>query len=373
VTQGPYKKYQKLLSTLELDPDPEQEKACKILQDLRDKLIEEKQQKKTKPSLFQRLTGSEKKKNSKPPIKGVYLYGGVGRGKSMLMDLFFESLPKTVKARRVHFHEFMIEVHDYIHSRRMDESGVGMVEQALPSLADLILRQYDVLCFDEFHVTDITDAMILGRLFKILFENDLIIVATSNWEPDRLYEGGLQRERFLPFIDLLKSRVKTQHLDSPHDYRVLGIKIEGTYFTPLNSKAKKSADSVFSELTQGNMAEEMTLTVKGREIKVKETLKGIARFTFAELCERPYGAEDYLTITRNFHTVFIEGVPKMGYDRRNEAKRFMNLIDALYEGRRRVIITAQTTPEKLYSGHDHAFEFERTVSRLIEMQSDTYP
>ena len=372
MTQGPYDKYQKLLSTLELDPDPEQEKACEVLQALFDKLTAEKEEK-PKPNLFQRLTRSDKKEDFKPPIKGVYMFGGVGRGKSMLMDLFFDSLPEMVKARRVHFHEFMIEVHDYIHSRRMAEDGMGSVDQALPSLADLILRQYDVLCFDEFHVTDITDAMILGRLFKILFENDMIVVATSNWEPDRLYEGGLQRERFLPFISLLKSRVRTLHLDSPHDYRVMGIKIEGTYFTPLNSKAKKAADSVFSELTQGDKGDVVTLSVKGREIKVKESAKGIARFTFAELCERPYGAEDYLTITKNFHTLFIEGIPKMGYDRRNEAKRFMNLIDALYEGRRRVIITAAAAPEKLYSGHDHAFEFERTVSRLIEMQSDSYP
>lgn len=372
MTQGPYPKYQKLLKSLELDADPEQEKACQALQNLYDKLLEEKPEK-PKPTLFQRLAGSAREQEFTPPIKGVYMYGGVGRGKSMLMDLFFDSLPETVKARRVHFHEFMIEVHDYIHSRRMAEDGLESVDQALPSLAGMISRDNRVLCFDEFHVTDITDAMILGRLFKILFENDLAVVATSNWPPDKLYEGGLQRERFLPFIKLLKSRVQTIHLDSPHDYRVQGIKIEGTYFSPLNSKAKKEADSVFKALTQDAKSEEQKLTVKGREITIKETAKGIARFTFPDLCERPYGAEDYLTITKNFHTIFIDGVPKMGYDRRNEAKRFMNLIDALYEGRRRVIITAAAKPENLYSGHDHAFEFQRTVSRLIEMQSDGYP
>tara|TARA_B100001989_G_scaffold252785_1_gene236201 strand:+ start:1561 stop:2685 length:1125 start_codon:yes stop_codon:yes gene_type:complete len=372
-SSGPLAEYQKQIESGDIKPDSVQETACQELQRLYEELTVEKQQER-KSSLFQRMFSSPpKEKNLVQSPKGIYMHGGVGRGKSMLMDLFVATLPDTVKVRRVHFHEFMVEVHDYIHSRRMDDGARGLVDQALPSLAELITRRYDVLCFDEFHVTDITDAMILGRLFKILFENDLVVVATSNWEPDRLYEGGLQRELFLPFIKLLISRVNILHLDSPHDYRVLGVKIEGTYFSPLNKEARKQADSLFKALTQGLEVKEQSIEVKGRQIITRESADGIARFTFAELCERPHGAEDYLTITQHFHTVFLEDIPKLGYDRRNEAKRLMNLIDALYEGRRRVIITAAAKPEKLYTGHDHAFEFERTISRLIEMQSDGYP
>jgi cell division protein ZapE len=267
----------------------------------------------------------------------------------------------------------MIEVHDYIHSRSADDSTKGMVDQALPSLAALIARKARILCFDEFHVVDITDAMILGRLFKILFEHDVIVVATSNWAADDLYKDGLQRDRFLPFIALFKSKVEEIHLDSPHDYRAQTKQIAGTYFTPLNRATQKTMDAVFETLTDGAIADEESFEVKGREIFVREAVGGYARFTFAQLCERPHGAEDYLEIARRYHTVFLEGVPKLSYDRRNEAKRLMNLIDALYERRVRVIISAATKPDKLYAGHDHAYEFERTISLLLEMQSDEYP
>ncbi|MCB1592886.1 MAG: AFG1 family ATPase, partial [Alphaproteobacteria bacterium] len=301
-----------------------------------------------------------------------YLYGGVGRGKSMLMDLFYDCLPETLPKRRVHFHEFMIEVHDYIHTRRSEDVVNGAVDEALPSLGEIICRRSRVLCFDEFHVTDVADAMILGRLFRLLFERGVVVVATSNWPPDRLYEGGLQRERFLPFIALLKEKMEVVHLDSPTDYRERMLAGEGTYFTPLSRDSDQHMDKVFSALTGNADVHEEKLFVKGRRLPVR-TAKGVARFTFAQLCEQPLGAEDYLAIAKNFHTVLLEHVPVLRYDRRNEAKRLMNLIDALYDKRVRLVVSADAPPEKLYSGHDHGFEFQRTVSRLQEMQGEGYP
>ncbi|MBI1301731.1 MAG: cell division protein ZapE [Alphaproteobacteria bacterium] len=370
MTGTPLSQYNSLVKDGTLKADPVQKKAVQELERLYEEVTSQKES--LVSSFFKRLKG-EGGNN----IKGVYLFGGVGRGKSMLMDLFFDTLPDDIKKRRVHFHEFMIEVHDYIHSRSMDESmgsgGKGMVEQALPSLADLIIRKSSILCFDEFHVTDITDAMILGRLFKILFEHGLIVVATSNWGPDDLYKDGLQRDRFLTFIELLKTKVNAVHLDSPHDYRTQTIKVEGTYFTPLNAVTEHELDNIFAKITKQAKLEKRTLRVKGRDIVTNRSAHGVARFTFSELCERPHGAEDYIEIANVFHTVFLEKIPTLGYDRRNEAKRFMNLIDALYEARTRVIISAETSPGRLYRGHDHAYEFERTVSRLLEMQSDSYP
>ncbi len=299
--------------------------------------------------------------------KGVYMYGGVGRGKSMLMDLFFQSLPNEMKKRRVHFHAFMIETHDWLHKRRGD-----MVDTLLPDYAKYVTKQTDVLCFDEFYVTDVADAMILGRLFTALIEKGVAIVCTSNWNPDRLYEGGLQRDRFLPFIELLKERMDIVHLDSDTDYRTLSGEKTDVYFMPLGKMADSKANNLFAGLTDCADVTSETLTVKGRDIVVPKTAGGIARFTFAQLCEQPHGAEDYLAIADRYHTVFLEGVPKMGYDRRNEVKRLMNLIDILYDNNIRLVMTADAVPDKLYYGGDHAFEFQRTVSRLVEMQSLQY-
>ena len=370
MTQSPLETYHSRIKAGALHEDAVQENAVKELQRLYDELLSD--EKKPKLSFFERITRKNEHDELSVPL-GVYMHGGVGRGKSMLMDLFYDCLPETMKKRRVHFHEFMIEVHDYINTRSSDDSVKGIVDQALPSLANIIAKKSRILCFDEFHVVDITDAMILGRLFKILFEHDVIVVATSNWAPDDLYKDGLQRDRFLPFIKLLKSRVRSIHLNNPHDYRTLGIQIDDTYFTPINRGTQSKMDDVFAALTQGEKPAEETLTVKGRDIVVEQAVKGVARFTFAQLCERPHGAEDYLEIARKYHSVLLEGVPKLSYDRRNEVKRLMNLIDALYEARVRVIISAATTPEKLYQGSDHAYEFERTVSRLLEMKSEGYP
>lgn len=356
---SPKNLYQTRLDEGLLKPDPVQEKAIAALE-----------------QLFQALQNGKPKKRwfskkDKPP-KGLYMYGGVGRGKSMLMDLFYECLPDAISKQRVHFHAFMIDVHDYLHSRREDDGITEGVDATLPLLAARIAEKSRVLCFDEFHVTDVADAMILGRLFRALFERGVVVVATSNWEPDRLYENGLQRDRFFPFINLIKEKMDVLYLDSTHDYRTQFLRQEGTYFTPLGTQSTRKVNSVFNALTDNapHYAEE--LEVKGRKIKVESTAKGVARFTFAQLCERPHGAEDYLEITRNYHTVFLESVPKLGYDRRNEAKRLVTLIDALYEAGTKLVMTADAPPDKLYRGSEHALEFERTVSRLLEMQSAEY-
>jgi cell division protein ZapE len=213
--------------------------------------------------------------------------------------------------------------------------------------------------------------MILGRLFTALFEWEVIIVATSNWPPDRLYEGGLQRDRFLPFIELLKNKMDVIYLDSPNDYRTLFLQTEGSYFFPLGDNSSAKVRELFIRLTDGTAPHEDILQVKGRDIHVVSA-KGVAWFTFSQLCEQPLGAEDYLKIAHSYHTVFLENVPKLNYDRRNEAKRLMTLIDALYENHIRLIVTADAPPDKLYLGQDHGFEFQRTVSRLVEMQSEEY-
>jgi len=306
------------------------------------------------------------------PLRGVYMYGGVGRGKSMLMDLFYEALPVSVSRRRVHFHEFMIETHGYLHERRQEGEAADGTDGALMAYAEHIAQESHVLCFDEFHVTDVADAMILGRLFTALFARGVIVVSTSNWVPDELYKGGLQRELFLPFIALLQERMQVVHLDSVVDYR---MKFEGgseRYFTPANEKTQRKMDDLFTEMSGGAKVKSETLKVKGRVIEVSQVAKGVARFTFQQLCEQPYGAEDYLKIAQRYDTVFLENIRKMGYDRRNEAKRLMILIDALYESGTKLVISAATTPDKLYYGHDHAFEFDRTISRLVEMQSEAY-
>lgn len=347
-----------------LQADPEQDKAVQELQRLYDELMIAHTHKRT---WVQWLRGLGRHQKETP--KGVYMYGGVGRGKSMLMDLFFDALPTSIKKRRVHFHAFMIDVHDYFHSRRESDDFSEGVDGLVPSLASLIAARSKVLCFDEFHVTDVADAMILGRLFTALFDRGVVVIATSNWEPDSLYEGGLQRERFLPFIALLKNRMNVLYLDSDTDYREQFLAAEGMYFHPLNAETRTKINEVFVKLTQGKVPHRQILKVKGRNIVCTRAVEGVGRFTFAQLCETPHGAEDYIKIAESFHTIFLEDVPKLTYDRRNEAKRLMILIDALYEAGTKLIVSADAPAEDLYRGHDHEFEFQRTISRLNEMQN----
>lgn len=348
-------RYHAKIEAGEIAPDTAQEKVVAALNRLAMDV-------KKKP---RSLAGRLFRKNA--PVKGVYIYGSVGRGKSMVMDLFVSSLPDSIKKRRVHFHAFMIETQDWLHQRRAGKA----VDNLLPEYARHVADTVRVLCFDEFHVTDIADAMILSRLFTALFDQGVAVVATSNWPPDRLYEGGLQRERFLPFIALMKERMEIVFLDSEKDYRAQAVQDLETYLSPLNAQTKEKADMFFARLADGKPEERMVIRVKGRDIPVR-TANGAARFSFAELCEQPHGAEDYIKIGEEFHSIFIENIPKLGYDRRNETKRLMTLIDVLYDMRKRVVITADAAPDKIYTGHDYEFEFARTVSRLQEMQSSSY-
>lgn len=364
---NPLKLYNEKIQAGVLHADPEQLRAAHALQRLHEDLTVKFDYR--SHSWWQVL--AQKFKTPAAP-RGIYMYGGVGRGKSMLMDIFYNSLPGNVPKRRVHFHAFMIEVHDYFHSRREADDYSDGIDGLLPSLAALIAARSKVICFDEFHVTDVADAMILGRLFTALFEYGVVFVSTSNWEPDRLYEGGLQRDRFLPFIDLLKSKMEIIYLDSPTDYRAQFLKNEGSYFWPLGEKTKMRADEMFTRMTHNGQQSRSIIKVKGRNIVVNRAANGVARFTFSQLCENPHGAEDYLAIADNFHTIFLEGIPVMGYDRRNEAKRLMTLIDSLYEKGTKLVVTAESPPDELYIGDDHKFEFQRTVSRLMEMQSEEY-
>ena len=312
-----------------------------------------------------------------PPL-GLYIYGPVGRGKSMLMDLFFDSAPVPREhKRRVHFHAFMIEVHQRLHAWRQRTKG----EEAdpIPKLAEEIAAETWLLCFDEFQVSNIADAAILGRLFASLFDDGVVVVATSNRPPDDLYLGGLQRELFLPFIALMKEKLDIIALEGAVDYRLLRLRGRPVYHQPLGEQASRALDEAFAALTEdgedgtsGEPAAPCSLTVQGRKLQVPLASRGVARFTFEELCARPLGAADYLALATHFHTLVLADIPRLDRDRHNEAVRFMTLIDALYEHKVNLICSAAVAPSELYTEGDFAFEFQRTVSRLIEMQCDAY-
>jgi cell division protein ZapE len=300
-------------------------------------------------------------------LKGVYLHGGVGRGKSMLMDLFFVSAPDLPK-RRAHFHEFMLDVHQRLHGLRQDEAH----EDPMQALAEDLAKGHRLLCFDEFHVVNIADAMILGRLFERLFEQGVVLVATSNWPPQRLYENGLNRDRFLPFIDLLLAKVDVVPLEGPIDYRLDRLRDLPVYHQPLDDAVAAALDIAFAALTDGASAAPEEIAVGTRRLHVPRAAAGVARFEFADLCARPLGAADYLALTEQYYCLFLEGVPLLTPNRRNEARRFMTLVDALYERRVMLFVSAEASPERLYASADGAFEFQRTVSRLLEMQSSAW-
>jgi cell division protein ZapE len=301
------------------------------------------------------------------PPRGLYIHGAVGRGKTLLMDLFYRAVEFEPK-RRLHFHEFMAEVHEL-----MAEARATVEEDPIPHVAASIARRAQLLCFDELHVTDITDAMILGRLFKKLFEARVVLVATSNAAPKDLYRNGLQRENFLPFIALLERQLDVVELVAAKDYRLERLTGQTLYFTPLGDAAHRALDVAFTRLTGMDAGKPMALEVKGgRKLPVPQAAHGVARFSFADLCEEPLGAGDYLTIARTFHTLILEGIPVLAREKRNEARRFINLIDTLYDNQVGLIASAAAEPAALYVAGDGAQLFERTVSRLMEMRTEGY-
>lgn len=316
----------------------------------------------------------------KEPPRGIYMWGGVGRGKSMLMDWFFEKAPNKHK-RRVHFHAFMLDVHSRIGTwRKLDQSerrasdfhvrGAG--DDPIAPVAKSISAEARLLCFDEFHVTNIADAMILSRLFEALWRRGVIVVATSNREPERLYWQGLNRSLFLPFIDLLKEHMHVHELGGDEDHRLRKLQSAPVYYAPLDDAARAGLETAWKKLTSGQEPAPTILSVQGRDLELERTASGVAFASFDELCNAALGAADYLEIAQTFHTLILADVPQMEPEMRNEAKRFVTLIDALYEAKTNLIVSAAVSPEKLYEDGTEAFEFERTVSRLTEMQGTEY-
>ncbi|WP_323760917.1 cell division protein ZapE [Maricaulis sp.] len=351
-----------------LSPDPEQERAAEVLSDLAGRLSDWRPDRKP---LFGRRD---------PVPRGLYLWGGVGRGKSMLMDIFVEHAPVSPR-RRAHFHEFMQDVHARITAwrkltpaerRKRPEHVRGVGDDPIPPVAKAIAAKARLLAFDEFQVTDIADASILGRLFEQFFERGVVVVATSNRHPDDLYKNGLNRQRFLPVIEMLKHRLDILELDSGTDFRLRQLEAAPVYYTPLSADAELSMNKAWERLTSGAVPQRCVLDVKGRSLTVDREAAGVARFTFSELCARPLGPADYLTLADRFHTVLLEFVPQLSPDKRNEAKRFVTLIDALYEARTKLVMSAAAEPADLYPDGDGAFEFERTASRLVEMRTHDY-
>ena len=347
------KRYRALVASGELAPDTAQAAAAERLQRLATKLRGYRLQRR----LFL---------PSPTPPRGHYLWGDVGRGKSMLMDLFFDSVSVSRK-RRVHFNAFMAETHARIHADR--QRGA---DDPMPPVARAIADDAALLCFDEFQVSDVADAMILGRLFEQLFALGVVVVATSNTPPRRLYEGGLNRQLFLPFIAMLEQQLDVLELDGERDYRLQRLSEIDTYITPLGPAAEAAMDKAWLRLTDQPRGTPQTLIVLGRKLRVPQAAKGVARFSFVSLCSEPRAAVDYLEIAQHFHTLLVDNIPKMGPERRDEARRFTVLIDTLYDQSVKLICSAEVQPDQLYVAGDGADAFRRTASRLAEMQSADY-
>ena len=308
------------------------------------------------------------------PIKGLYIHGEVGRGKTMLMDLFFEACPVQRK-RRAHFHEFMADVHERVHAYRQKlKSGETTNGDPIARTAADIAEESWVLCFDEFHVTDIADAMILGRLFTALFERGVVVIATSNVAPEDLYKDGLNRALFLPFLALLQQRMDVVRLAARTDFRLEKFTSVKVWHVPADAAADRALDAAWRRLALGQGGGPVDLWVKGHIVHIPRAAMGVARFSFADLCERPLGAIDYLRLAHDYHAIVLDHVPALTYAQRNEAKRFIALIDTLYDNAVKLVASAAAEPGELYRADEgyEVQEFRRTASRLIEMGSQEY-
>ena len=313
-------------------------------------------------------------KQKAAPVRGAYIWGSVGRGKTALMDMFFEETQLSHK-RRVHFHSFMADVHERIFAfRQQVKEGRAKGEDPIAPVAEALANESWLLCLDEFAVTDIADAMILARLFKALFEAGVVVVATSNVAPVNLYSDGLNRSLFLPFLDILNAYMDVVELNARTDFRLEKLKGEKVYHVPADAKAHASLAHAFAALTGVEKAGPATLQYLGRGLRVPQAKNRVARFSFADLCEAPLGARDFLEIAENFHTVIVDDIPVIDKSRTNEAKRFILLIDALYDQQVKLLASAAAEPHELYVAQEgrEAFEFSRTVSRLMEMRSAAY-
>ncbi|RLQ89093.1 cell division protein ZapE [Notoacmeibacter ruber] len=362
--------YEQKVAAENLIADPLQRRAADRLDELCRDLAQVRTA--TKSSALGWLFG---KRRDKKNVNGLYLYGGVGRGKTMLMDLFFAHAPAKRK-RRSHFNDFMADVHDRIGAHREAlKRGEVKGDDPIPPVAERIAEESWLICFDEFTVTDIADAMVLSRLFSALFDNGCVLVATSNVAPDDLYRDGLNRSLFTPFIDVLKEHTDIMELDSGRDYRLEKLSALPVYMTPLSDETAQQMDEAWRAVTAGQKERRETVEVKGRTVSVDRAAGDAARFSFEELCSRPLGARDYLALTERFDHFFIEDVPQMDLDRRNEAKRFILLIDTLYDRRKKLHLSAEVPADDLYLAKTgtESFEFDRTISRLIEMRDESWP
>ena len=372
--EGPLPAYRAMLAAGTLHADPAQGRAAEVLQDLwrRTRRYDPHPEEPEQGGFFARFLRRKPVAPEEAPAgtpMGLYLVGEVGRGKSMLMDLFFETA-EVPRKQRIHFHEFMQHrVHARIHAWKRQ---YGDTADPIPPLADSIAAEAALLCFDEFQVHDIADAMILGRLFQALFARGTVVVATSNTTPDDLFKGRPGRDAFLPFIALIKRRLEVLVLDSARDYRRARIVEMPTWHMPLGGRADAAMDAAFRTLTGQDHGSPTRLTLLGRSIEVPQAADGVARFDFDALCGKPLGPADYLAVATHFHTLLLDGIPRLGAENFDRAKRFITLVDALYEHRVKLVASAEASPDSIYERGENAAMFARTASRLHEMQSQDW-